>query len=150
MGRKHSGKGTRLYRIWLSMRNRCNNPKTPRYADYGGRGIKVCEEWDDFKTFHEWAIAHGYSENLTIDRIDNDKGYYPENCRWADSWVQANNTRHCHMIEYCGETHSLSEWARILHISRPCLNNRILHCGYSIERAFTEPVGMYVGRKKEK
>lgn len=151
MGNKHGGKGTRLYRIWQQMKNRCHNPNTPRFPDYGGRGITVCEEWkDDFQTFYDWAMANGYEDHLTIDRIDNDKGYSPENCRWATDLQQANNSRHCHMITWNGETHSLSEWSRILDISRGCLNNRLLRYGYSVDRAFTEPVGKYQGIERSK
>lgn len=142
-------RNTRLYRIWLAMKNRCNNPNEPRYKDYGARGITVCEEWQkSFESFYNWAINNGYEDNLTIDRIDNDKGYCSENCRWATIMEQASNTRHCHYIEYNGEKHSISEWSRILDISRHNLNNRINRYGYSVERAFTEKVGTNQGRRK--
>jgi len=150
MNYKHGGKGTRLYRIWLNMKNRCHNPKTPPFKNYGARGITVCDEWkDDFQAFHDWAMANGYADHLTIDRIDNDGNYCPENCRWTTPLVQGNNSRHNHMITYEGETHPLREWAKILGFTYPTLSNRINTYGWDVKRAFTTPVGNQGGKNQK-
>lgn len=141
MNKKHGMKGTRLYRIWQAMKNRCNNHNANRFDDYGGRGITVCDEWvDDFEAFHTWAMSNGYLSDLTIDRMDNDKGYSPDNCRWATDKQQANNSRQCHQIEFNGEVHNMSEWSEILGIPRHVLSNRINAYGWTIERALTTKV----------
>lgn len=91
----HGQCGTRIYRIWKAMKNRCLNPNTPDYKRwYGSNGITVCEEWkNDFSSFYEWSMANGYRDDLSIDRIDPSGNYEPSNCRWADAKTQANNKR---------------------------------------------------------
>lgn len=92
---KHGESQTRLYSIWKGMNKRCSNPATKSYEVYGGRGISVCDEWkQDYNAFREWALSHGYDEKLTLDRINNDLGYSPNNCKWATKAEQSQNRRH--------------------------------------------------------
>lgn len=136
---KHTG--TRLYTIWQGMKRRTMTKTNPRYSDYGGRGITVCEEWrESFEAFYKWAMENGYRDDLTLDRKDNDGPYSPENCRWATYYVQGNNTRRNRRIEYDGEIHTLTEWAAIKGITVQNLSNRINRYGWTVERALTEPV----------
>lgn len=128
------------YQAWKTMKRRCENPNDPNYRNYGGKGIAVCEEWKDPLVFGKWASESGYEVGLTIDRIDNDGNYCPENCRWATHKEQANNRSTCVYYEFDGESHTLAEWAEIAGINRFTLWSRVNKQGWSIERALTEPV----------
>ena len=96
---KHNKSNTRLYNVWISMKQRCNNPHAKHYSSYGGRGIKVCDMWqNNFSIFYDWAMKNGYNPaakygKCTIDRIDNDKGYEPNNCRWVTNLENQRNKR---------------------------------------------------------
>lgn len=105
-------KTTRLYRIWANMKSRCNNKNFPRYKDYGGRGIKICTEWKKFEVFMEWSIENGYRDDLTIERIDNDKGYDPSNCKFIPRSEQQKNQRSNKRIEFNNEIKTIAEWGR--------------------------------------
>lgn len=137
---KHGKAKDILYNICTQMVARCHNPNNASYYNYGARGITVCDEWrKDHSKFVEWGYANGYQKGLSIDRIDNNKGYSPENCRWVDRYVQQNNMRRNHYITVDGETHSISEWARIKGVRRGLIINRIKR-GWSEERAVNTPL----------
>lgn len=109
--RIHRGTGSKLYDAWRAMKERCGNQSHPDYESYGGRGITYCEEWKDFQTFESWALSHGYTEGLTIDRKDNDGPYSPDNCRWATMKQQSNNRRGNIRVTLDGETMTLKQAA---------------------------------------
>lgn len=121
----HKVGGTRLYEIWQSMKSRCYNPNNTRYHRYGGRGITVCNEWvDNFETFYEWAVANNYSDDLTIDRINTDGNYEPNNCRWATRKEQANNRNSNIKITIGNSTRTLQEWCEIFKVEYKTINAR--------------------------
>lgn len=136
---KHGMTDTRLYHIWRTMKARCTDPNSVKFPYYGARGIKVCDDWlDSFESFCSWSMANGYADKLSIDRIDNDGNYCPENCRWATREEQANNTRTNRFIDFNGEKHTIAEWSRINGISKAALYHR-LERGWSVEDALTVP-----------
>lgn len=119
--KKHGLSKTKLHGIWRSMKSRCYNNNTAVFKNYGGRGITVCQEWiNDFYSFWQWALANGYKEGLSIERIDNDKGYSPDNCRWATPKEQTRNRRKTLIIN--GK--SIGEWSDILGVNYNILFNR--------------------------
>lgn len=137
----HGLRYDKLYNIWRSMKQRCYNENERHYADYGGRGITVCDEWrNDFQSFYNWAMANGYSDGLTIDRKDNNGIYCPENCHWTTVLGQANNKRNNYVISYKGKTQTLAEWSRELGIPYSTLHKRLTRENMSVARAFIMPV----------
>jgi hypothetical protein len=117
------GKSVRLYRIWINIKQRCENPKNDNYIYYGERGIKICKEWHDYTLFKSWALQNGYNDNLSIDRIDVNGNYEPSNCQWVTMKVQANNTRWNNNITWHGETKTRTQWAEYFGILPSSLDN---------------------------
>ena len=132
----------RLYDCWLGIHKRCENKNTKGYEDYGGRGIRVCTEWSEYINFKDWALNNGYTDSLTIDRVDVNGDYSPSNCRWVTKVEQARNKRNCHYITINGVTKTLSEWSRIYNISRGTILTRIKR-GMSDVEAVTTPLKQF-------
>lgn len=137
----------RLNKIYSKMLERCYNKNSNRYYCYGGKGITVCDEWlnkemyDNRSTkgwiaFRDWALSHGYKSGLTIDRIDNNKGYSSENCRWVTPIEQANNKSNNRYITYNGKTQSMADWCRELGLNYNRVNTRLNELGWTVEKAF--------------
>ena len=109
----HGLSDTRLYDIWIHTKQKCINPNSKNYQHYGGRGISVCKEWqEDFVNFYNWAMSNGYEDNLSLDRIDVDGNYEPNNCRWADDYTQTHNRRLDKLYTYNGKTLSARDWCK--------------------------------------
>ena len=121
----HGMTHTRLYRLWFTMKQRCTDPKSSGYHKYGAKGITICEEWMTFEPFMKWALKNGYTDELSIDRIENSKGYCPENCRFVTMCKQQNNRTNNLYIEINGETHTLADWCRILDIKYYTIQHKI-------------------------
>lgn len=128
---KYKNHDRRLYEVYMAIKYRCTNPNNPRYHNYGGRNITMCNEWlESFDNFAEWAYANGYDSNAehgecTIDRKENEKGYCPENCRWITNKEQQSNRRDNINITFLGETHNMKEWSDILNIPYSFMNWRM-------------------------
>ena len=126
----------KLKEVHKNMRLRCCNPNHPRYFRYGGRGITVCDEWrgvENFENFYKWAIESGYKHKLELDRIDNDKGYSPENCRWSTRKEQANNRRTNVKINYRGNEYTVSELMELFGITRHKMDRLLKNNNYNID-----------------
>ncbi len=140
----HSSSNTRLYAVWCSMRARCNNPNSTYYHRYGGRGITVCQEWNEsFESFQNWALTNGYDEEAkrgecTIDRIDNNQGYSPDNCRWVAQRIQMNNVSYNHRVKCNGEDHTIAEWARLLDTNPSNLRGKLERANWDLSKIITD------------
>jgi len=135
---KHGLSNSRLYKIWIGMKNRCFNPNNTEYKNYGGRGIVVCQEWMQFEAFRDWAVANGYRDDLTIERINNDGNYELSNCTWITPAEQRRNTRKAQKIAFNGQKKTIRQWAKQIgiHSSTLCLR---LKNGWDLETALTAP-----------
>ena len=137
---KHGEKYTRLYNIWCSMKQRCYDENCNNYTRYGGKGISVCDEWNNsYECFRDWSMRNGYKDNLSIDRVNNNGNYEPDNCRWATRKTQSNNKSSNHVITYNGITKTVKQWSEDININYGTLLSRFLR-GWSIERALKQPV----------
>lgn len=138
---KHGLRDTRLYSIWCNMKDRCYNQNNPQYKWYGGKDtpIEICSEWlHDFKTFYDWAMTNGYKDDLTIDRINFNGNYSPDNCRFVTIQEQQNNKSNNHLLTYNGKTMNITQWAQELGLPRGVIKDR-LRGGWSVEKALTTP-----------
>lgn len=136
---KHGGWGTRLYNIWNGMIGRCERSSNPNYKLYGNRGVIVCKAWKNFEKFKSWALANGYQENLSLDRINNSGNYEPSNCRWVTMKEQENNRGNNRRVIFNGQEKTVSEWAEITGIGVATLFTRF-NRGWTAERALSTPV----------
>lgn len=142
----HGFTHTRMYKIFHMMKSRCYHDTNRAFCNYGGRGITICKEWlDDFNNFYKWAINNGYTDNLTIDRIDVNGNYEPSNCRWVDKKTQSRNTRRNRFYKYKGEVHCLSEWCEILNLDKALVRTRIRD-GWSFKKAIKTDKNIYKNR----
>lgn len=143
---------SRLYRIFWGMKNRCYNPKRKDFKDYGGRGITICDDWLNMEVvpntwhstkgwlaFKTWALTHGYNDEMTIDRIDVNKGYSPENCRWVTMKVQGNNARSNRLITYKNKTQTLMMWCEELGLRYERVWFRLYKKHWTVDKAFEQP-----------
>lgn len=137
---KHGLSNQRLHVIWGNMKQRCLNPNNTKYDNYGGRGIKICDDWMNFLSFYEWSTTHGYRDDLTLDRIDVNGNYCPENCRWVTPEVQSLNRTDNHYLTFEGRTMTIKEWADEIGLSFRTLEARINRLKWPIEKALTEPL----------
>lgn len=140
----HGKSNSRLFTIWRNIKARCYNQNEPAYNNYGARGIMMCDEWiHDFQAFYDWSISNGYNDTLTIDRINVNGNYEPNNCRWANAKQQAQNRRTSKIYTINGETHCLKEWCEILNLNYRTIHKRIYNHNWDVEKALFTPLKEY-------
>lgn len=144
--KKHGLSNTKEYKIWAGIKDRCHNPDTPSYKNYGARNIRVCQRWlDSFEDFME-DMGERPSPLHTVDRINNNEGYFPSNCRWATRKQQQRNSRQNRLLTYMGKTLCVAEWSEVIGIEDKVLRSRIER-GWSVEKALTTPVNLNLSSK---
>lgn len=126
-------KKNKLYKVWDAMKARCYNKNHRSYKNYGGRGIFVCKDWQNYENFHVWSISAGYMDGLSIDRVDNDRGYSPDNCKWVEMKEQVRNRRITKTLEYNGELKPLAEWCEVFELDYHKTNQKLLK-GWTFEK----------------
>lgn len=145
----HHKSDTKLYKIWRGMLNRCYNQKTKSYKNYGGRGIIICDNWkNSFEAFYNWAINNGYCEGLSIERINNNKNYCPENCKWIPLGEQARNRRKNYSFTISGITKDLADWCKQYNMNYYLVHNRIYKLNWYVEKALITPCNTTKRNKK--
>lgn len=143
---KHGHTGERMFNIWRKIKSRCLSKNCVDYKNYGGRGITICNEWLDFINFYNWSTKNGYSDILEIDRINNDGNYEPNNCRWVDRYIQANNKRNNCYYKYDGYIYTIAELSRKYNIDYKVLHSRLTYLKWNIDRAINEKI--YIGKNQ--
>lgn len=135
----HGMNKTPLHSRWLGMKDRCYNPREESFANYGARGITVCDEWrDNFQAFYDWSISNGFNQSLSLDRIDNNGPYAPWNCRWVDRATQNRNTRRNRLVTVNGRTQTIMDWAIEKGVWETLIRRR-LNAGWDAEKAVNTP-----------
>ena len=136
---KHGMSKTKIYSVWRTMKQRCTYEKNESYKNYGGRGITYCDEWEEFEPFYEWAMANGYKEGLSIDRIDSDGNYEPSNCRWVTMKKQQNNRTNNRIIKYKNKEMNLQQFIKLTGLTESAVRGR-LDRGWSVEDIANTPM----------
>lgn len=145
----HGDSKSRLYRIWRAIRQRTGNIKNTNYHNYGGRGITVCSEWSDYAEFSKWSLDNGYTDQLTIDRININGNYEPSNCRWVTIKTQSFNKRNNHLLTYKGETKTLTEWRRQYGFAHATFYKRLDKWGDDLDKVFQTPINKSYARVRK-
>lgn len=147
---RHGMSHTKLYWVWGNIKKRCYNTSDRAYKNYGGRGIFMCDAWkNSFESFAKWAINNGYSDSLTIERVDVNGNYCPENCTWIPMNEQQNNRTTCLPFTHNGETKNLAEWCSYYNLPYVTVHNRIYKLKWDFERAISEPIHFEKRNRKD-